>query len=47
MTIALVLFVLWLFGFFAIHIATPLIHLLIVIALVAFIYDIVTRRGRN
>ncbi len=39
MAIALVLVVLWAFGFFAIHIGGNLIHILLVIALVVFIYN--------
>lgn len=44
--IVIVLAVLWLMGFFVINISTPIIHALIVIALVVFIYDLLTR-GRN
>jgi hypothetical protein len=43
-TIAIVLLILWALGFFAFHIGTPLIHLLIVIALVVVIYRLVTGR---
>jgi hypothetical protein len=42
--IAIVLFVLWALGFFAFHIGTPLIHALIVIALVVVIWRLVTGR---
>jgi hypothetical protein len=41
--IAAILALLWLLGF-SIHIGGGLIHLLLVIALVVFIYDILTRR---
>lgn len=43
-TIAIVLLVLWALGFFAFHISTPLIHLLIVIAIVLVIVRLVTGR---
>lgn len=42
-TIAIVLVVLWLLGFIG-HIGGGLIHLLLVIGLVVFIYDLITRR---
>jgi hypothetical protein len=40
-----VLVVLWLLGFLAFHIAGPLIHLLLVIAIIVLIYQLIT--GRN
>lgn len=43
-TIAIVLLVLWALGFFAFHISTPLIHVLIVIALIVVIIRLVTGR---
>lgn len=43
LTIAIILMVLWLLGF-TLNIGGGLIHALIVIALIVFIYDIVTRR---
>ena len=44
--IALVLFVLWLLGYFTFHIAGNLIHILVVIAIVVIIWNLVTgRRG--
>lgn len=43
LTIAVILVVLWLLGF-TLNIGGGLVHLLIVIALIVFIYDIVTRR---
>lgn len=44
MTIALVLAVLWALGYFAVNIGGGLIHVLLVIALVVFIYNILTNR---
>ncbi|TPG18730.1 lmo0937 family membrane protein [Sphingomonas koreensis] len=44
LTIAAILVVLWLLGFFAFHIAGGLIHILIVIAIIAVIVHFV--RGR-
>ena len=43
-TVALVLFVLWVLGFGVFHIAGGLIHILIVLAVVAIIYQLVTGR---
>ena len=45
--IAIVLIVLWLLGKIAIDISTPLLHLLIVIALVVFIYDLLSSGKRQ
>jgi hypothetical protein len=44
--IVIVLIVFWLMGFFVINISTPIIHALIVVAVVVFVYDLITR-GRN
>jgi len=43
LTIAVILFILWLLGF-TLNIGGGLVHILIVIALIVFIYDIVVRR---
>jgi hypothetical protein len=43
-TIAAILVVLWLLGFFAFHVAGGLIHLLLVIAVVMVILHFVTGR---
>jgi len=43
LTIAAILVVLWLLGF-TLNIGGGLIHVLIVIALVVFIYDLIARR---
>lgn len=43
-TIAVVLFVLWLFGFAVFHVAGGLIHLLLVLAVIAIVYQLVTGR---
>lgn len=42
--IIVVLLVLWLFGAFAVHIGGGLIHLLLVVALIVFIYRLLTDR---
>lgn len=42
MTIAVILVVLWALGFFAVNIGGSVIHLLLVVALVVFIYNMVT-----
>ncbi len=44
--IAAILALLWLLGF-SIHIGGGLIHLLLVIALVVFIYDMLSRRSHT
>lgn len=43
LAIAVILFILWLLGFFA-HIGGGLIHILLVIALVVFIFNIMSGR---
>ena len=43
-TIAVILLVLWLLGFFAFHIAGGLIHLLLIAAIVVFVVQLVTGR---
>lgn len=43
-TVALILVVLWALGLFAVHISTPLIHLIIIIAIVIFVYDLLKGR---
>jgi hypothetical protein len=45
LTIAIVILILWALGFLALHIASPLIHLLLVVALIVFIVTFV--RGRS
>jgi len=47
LSIAVVLVILWLLGIVVIHIASPLLHLVILIAVVVFIYDVLTRRKRG
>ena len=43
-TIAVILFILWLLGFFAFHIAGGLIHILLVIAIIVVIFRLITGR---
>lgn len=43
-TIAAILLVLWLLGFFAFHVGGGLIHLLLVLAVVVVVYQLVTGR---
>jgi hypothetical protein len=40
-TIAVILLVLWLLGFFAFHIAGGLIHILLVIAIIVVIWQLI------
>lgn len=45
-TIVVILFVLWLLGFFVFPIGGGLIHILLVIAVIVIIYNLITgRRG--
>ncbi len=43
-TIAVVLIVLWALGFFVVHVGGGLIHLLLVLALIAIVYNLFTGR---
>jgi hypothetical protein len=43
-TIAVILFVLWLLGFAVFHVAGGLIHLLLILAVIAIAYQLVTGR---
>ncbi len=43
-TIAVILFFLWILGFFVIHVGGGLIHILLVIAVIVIIYRLVTGR---
>ncbi|GAC1392610.1 MAG: hypothetical protein NVSMB46_08910 [Candidatus Saccharimonadales bacterium] len=45
-TIAAILALLWLFGFIG-HVGGGLIHLILVIALIVFIYDVLIRRRHS
>ena len=44
--IGLILCVLWLLGFFAFHVTTPVLHALIVIGVILIIVDLVNNRRR-
>ena len=44
-TIAVILLVLWLLGFFAFHVAGGLIHILLVIAVIVVLVKLFTGRG--
>ena len=47
MTIAIILFIMWLLGFAVFKVAGGLIHLILVIAVVAFVWNLITgRRGK-
>jgi hypothetical protein len=46
LTIAIILGILWLLGLVAIHITSPLLHLILLVAVIVFIYDLVTGRSR-
>ena len=43
-TIAAILVVLWLLGFFAFHVAGGLIHILLVVAVVVVIFQLISGR---
>jgi hypothetical protein len=44
-TIAAILIILWLLGFFAFHVTSGLLHLLIVLAVIVIIFNFVRGRG--
>lgn len=44
LTIAIIILILWALGFLAFHIASPLIHLLLVIGIIVLIWNFVTGR---
>jgi len=44
MTIAIILFVLWLLGAFVVHIGGGLIHILIVAAVIVFLWNLIAGR---
>jgi hypothetical protein len=45
-TLAVILLILWLLGFFAFHVGGGLIHVLLVIAVIVVIWNLITgRRG--
>jgi hypothetical protein len=46
-TIFVVLLVLWLLGFFAFHITSFLIHILLVVALIVLVINLVSGRRSN
>jgi hypothetical protein len=43
-TIAMVLLILWILGFFVVHVGGGLIHLLLVLAVIVIIYRLITGR---
>ena len=43
-TIAVILFILWILGFFVVNVGGGLIHILLVIAVIVIIYRLVTGR---
>jgi hypothetical protein len=43
-TVAVVLLVLWLLGFFALHVGGGLIHLLLVIAIIIVVFQLISGR---
>ena len=43
-TLAVILFVLWLFGGFVFHVGRGLIHILLVIAVIVVLYRLITGR---
>jgi hypothetical protein len=43
-TIAVILFILWLLGFFAFHVGGGLIHALLVIAVIVVIWNLIAGR---
>lgn len=45
--LAIVLAILWLLAEVVVHVAGPLIHLVLVIAIIVFIYDLVTKNKKS
>lgn len=45
LSIAIVLLILWLLGYFAFHVASSLIHLVLAAAVIAFVVGMLRRRG--
>ncbi len=43
-TIAVILFILWLLGFFAFHVGGGLIHLVLVVAVILIIWNLIAGR---
>ena len=43
-TLAIILFILWLLGFVAFHVTSGLIHLLLVLALIVIVVRLITGR---
>jgi hypothetical protein len=43
-TIAVILLVLWLLGFFAFHVGSGLIHIILVIAVIMIIFQLISGR---
>lgn len=46
LAIAIILGILWVLGFVTIHITSPLLHLILLVAIIVFIYDLLTKRRR-
>jgi len=44
-TIAVILFILWLLGFVVLHVGGGLIHILLVLAIIAIVWRLVTGRS--
>jgi uncharacterized protein DUF5670 len=42
--LAIILFIAWLLGFVVFHVAGGLIHLLLVVAIVVFVFNLITGR---
>ncbi len=46
-TIAIILVILWALGFFVVHIGGGLIHILLIIAIILFIYSLFASRRKS
>ena len=44
LTIAIIILVLWALGFLALHVASPLIHLLLVVGVIVLIWNFIAGR---
>jgi hypothetical protein len=44
LTIAIIILILWALGFLALHVASPLIHILLVVGIIVLIWNFVAGR---
>jgi len=47
LSLAVVLGILWAMGLLVVYISNPILHLVLVIAVIVVVFDLFTRRSRN